>query len=85
MKVVSAETLKMVLSFRKFMFLLLPLFSCINLTEFENYFRSFADKYLGTMTMEQLDKYDHLINTIECDWDLFYWSTGRFSPLNFAI
>ncbi|VDL19120.1 unnamed protein product [Hymenolepis diminuta] len=41
---------------------------------------SFADKYLGTMTMEQLDKYDHLINTIECDWDLFYWSTGEKEP-----
>ncbi|VDO03949.1 unnamed protein product [Rodentolepis nana] len=38
---------------------------------------SFADKYLATMSMEQLDKYDHLINTPECDWDIFYWSTGE--------
>lgn len=29
------------------------------------------------MTKEQLETYDHLINTAECDWDLFYWSVGK--------
>ncbi|KAH9283059.1 Succinate dehydrogenase assembly factor 2, mitochondrial [Echinococcus granulosus] len=38
---------------------------------------SFADKHLGKMTEEQLKAYDHLINTPECDWDIFYWVVGE--------
>ena len=26
---------------------------------------------------EQLDQYDHLINTPSNDWQLYYWFTGR--------
>ncbi|KAL5110481.1 Succinate dehydrogenase assembly factor 2 mitochondrial [Taenia crassiceps] len=38
---------------------------------------SFADKHLCEMTEEQLRTYDHLINTPECDWDIFYWVVGE--------
>ncbi|VDK33321.1 unnamed protein product [Taenia asiatica] len=38
---------------------------------------SFADKHLSEMTEEQLKTYDHLINTPECDWDIFYWVVGE--------
>lgn len=38
---------------------------------------SFADRHLGEMTEEQLKVYDHLINTPECDWDIFYWIVGE--------
>ncbi|VDM34984.1 unnamed protein product [Hydatigera taeniaeformis] len=40
---------------------------------------SFADRHLGEMTEEQLKVYDHLINTPECDWDIFYWIVGENS------
>ena len=38
---------------------------------------SFADKHLSTFSPNQLDQYDHLINTPSNDWQLYYWITGR--------
>ena len=36
----------------------------------------FADKYLKTMTMEELDEYDKLLD--EADWDIYYWATKNY-------
>lgn len=33
----------------------------------------FAKKYLPSMSREQLDEYDNLLD--EQDWDIFYWAT----------
>ena len=38
---------------------------------------SFADKHLPGFSSDQLDLYDHLINTPSNDWQLYYWFTGR--------
>ena len=38
---------------------------------------SFAQDNLPTFTLEQLDMYDHLINQLENDWDLYYCMTGK--------
>ena len=38
---------------------------------------SFAERYLRLFNSEQLDQYDHLINTPSNDWQLYYWFTGR--------
>ncbi len=32
----------------------------------------FADKYLSTMTREELDEYDELLD--HSDWDIYYWA-----------
>lgn len=37
---------------------------------------TFADKYLKSMTAEQLKMYDQLINKPSNDWDIYYWATG---------
>lgn len=41
----------------------------------------FAAAYLKTMTPEELDEYDSLLN--ELDWDIYYWATRNYrtSPL----
>ncbi|KAI8088953.1 Flavinator of succinate dehydrogenase-domain-containing protein [Halteromyces radiatus] len=36
---------------------------------------TFAQKYLPTFTMQQLEEYDSLLD--EPDWDLFYWATFK--------
>ncbi|CCE65621.1 hypothetical protein TPHA_0M00460 [Tetrapisispora phaffii CBS 4417] len=36
----------------------------------------FAAKYLKTMTPQQLDEYDSLLN--ELDWDIYYWATKNY-------
>lgn len=36
---------------------------------------TFVSKYLNTMTPEQVTKYDHLINNVSNDWDIYYWAT----------
>ncbi|CDK24691.1 unnamed protein product [Kuraishia capsulata CBS 1993] len=37
---------------------------------------TFADKYLATMTAEELEEYDKLLD--EPDWDIYYWATRNF-------
>lgn len=45
---------------------------------------SFANKYLGDFTEEQLVLYDRLINLPSNDWDIFYWATEtRETPEEF--
>ncbi|ODV87370.1 hypothetical protein CANARDRAFT_174430 [[Candida] arabinofermentans NRRL YB-2248] len=36
----------------------------------------FADKYLPTMTYEELVEYDQLLD--EPDWDIYYWATKKY-------
>lgn len=36
---------------------------------------TFVSKFLSTMTPEQVTKYDHLINNVSNDWDIYYWAT----------
>ncbi|KAG2218560.1 hypothetical protein INT45_006321 [Circinella minor] len=36
---------------------------------------TFAQKYLKEFNMEQLEKYDKLLD--EPDWDIFYWATDK--------
>ncbi|KAI7870046.1 Flavinator of succinate dehydrogenase-domain-containing protein, partial [Spinellus fusiger] len=36
---------------------------------------TFANKYLGQFTMEQLVEFDKLMD--EPDWDIFYWATEK--------
>lgn len=38
---------------------------------------TFAAKYLRTMTAEQVEMYDTLINKPSNDWDIYYWATGN--------
>ncbi|KAI9252898.1 Flavinator of succinate dehydrogenase-domain-containing protein [Phascolomyces articulosus] len=38
---------------------------------------TFAQKYLKEFSMEQLEKYDKLLD--EPDWDIFYWATDKKS------
>ena len=38
---------------------------------------NFADRYLASMSNEDLDTYDQLINTPSNDWDIYYWATGK--------
>ncbi|KAK2853977.1 hypothetical protein Q5P01_006638 [Channa striata] len=35
----------------------------------------FAKQYLNTMTENQLQQYDRLINEPSNDWDIYYWAT----------
>lgn len=37
----------------------------------------FAKKYLDKFNDKQLNEYDHLINKVSNDWDLFYWAIGK--------
>ena len=37
---------------------------------------SFANKYLNSMTEEELALYDRLINLPSNDWEIYYWATG---------
>ncbi|XP_046911026.1 delta(3,5)-Delta(2,4)-dienoyl-CoA isomerase, mitochondrial isoform X1 [Dermatophagoides farinae] len=37
---------------------------------------TFAKKYLDSMSHEELELYDCLINTVSNDWDLYYWAIG---------
>ena len=37
---------------------------------------TFAGKYLDKMTEEELELYDHLINSPSNDWDIYKWATG---------
>ena len=37
----------------------------------------FANKYLDGFDARQLDEYDHLINKVSNDWDLYYWAVGK--------
>lgn len=36
---------------------------------------TFVSKFLNEMTPEQVTKYDHLINNVTNDWDIYYWAT----------
>lgn len=38
---------------------------------------TFADKYLNTMTEDQMDMYDKLINKPSNDWEIYYWAIGN--------
>lgn len=38
---------------------------------------TFAAKYLKTMTPDQIEQYDKLINKPSNDWDIYYWATGN--------
>lgn len=38
---------------------------------------TFAQKYLDGFNEEQTMQYDRLINTVDNDWDLFYWMIGK--------
>lgn len=37
---------------------------------------TFVSKYLNEMTQDQVTKYDHLINNVSNDWDIYYWATN---------
>lgn len=37
---------------------------------------SFAEKYLSTMAVEDLELFDKILNGPTNDWDLYYWITG---------
>ena len=37
---------------------------------------TFADKYLDTMSEQEMVLYDRLINLPTNDWDIYYWVTG---------
>lgn len=37
----------------------------------------FAKQYLNTMSENQLQQYDRLINEPSNDWDIYYWATGK--------
>lgn len=37
---------------------------------------TFVSKYLNEMTQGQVTKYDHLINNVSNDWDIYYWATN---------
>lgn len=37
---------------------------------------TFVSKFLNEMTPEQVTKYDHLINNVTNDWDIYYWATN---------
>lgn len=36
----------------------------------------FAKKHLHTLSMEQLDEFDLLLD--EADWDIYYWASGNY-------
>lgn len=38
---------------------------------------TFASKYLKTMSAEQVQQYDTLINKPSNDWDIYYWATNK--------
>lgn len=38
---------------------------------------TFAAKYLPSMTDQQVEMYDNLINIPSNDWDIYYWATGN--------
>jgi len=38
---------------------------------------TFAAEYLHTLTAQQLDSYDLLINKPGNEWQLYYWITGK--------
>ena len=37
----------------------------------------FAKKYLTGFDAQQLAEYDHLINKVSNEWDLYYWAVGK--------
>ena len=37
----------------------------------------YADARLNSMTMEELDEYDKLLD--EADWDIYYWATKNYT------
>ena len=37
----------------------------------------FAARYLDSMTPEELDEYDSLLD--ELDWDIYYWATRNYT------
>lgn len=39
---------------------------------------TFAKKFLSSMTVEQLELYDRLINKPSNDWDIYYWAIGKY-------
>ncbi|KAL9053226.1 MAG: hypothetical protein Q9162_004893 [Coniocarpon cinnabarinum] len=41
-------------------------------------FSTFADAFLGRMTVPQMQEYDRFLD--ENDWDLYYWATQQPSP-----
>ncbi|KAI0012596.1 DUF339-domain-containing protein [Xylariaceae sp. FL0662B] len=41
---------------------------------------TFADKYLSSMTREQMAEYDQFLD--ENDWDIYYWATQEPPPLS---
>ncbi|KAG4076529.1 hypothetical protein HA402_011345 [Bradysia odoriphaga] len=38
---------------------------------------TFASKFLKTMSAEQVQQYDTLINKPSNDWDIYYWATNK--------
>lgn len=44
-------------------------------------FSLFAKRYLNTMSENQLQQYDRLINEPSNDWDIYYWATGKRNGL----
>ncbi|EGD73432.1 hypothetical protein PTSG_05135 [Salpingoeca rosetta] len=38
---------------------------------------TYADQYLDTMTEQQLEEYDSILNDHDNEWDMFKWLTGK--------
>lgn len=38
---------------------------------------TFAQKYLNTMSPNELEMYDKMINTVSNEWDLYHWAVGK--------
>lgn len=38
---------------------------------------TFAAKFLNSMTEQQVEMYDTLINQVSNDWDIYYWATCK--------
>lgn len=38
---------------------------------------TFAHRYLDKFSDQELQQYDHLINSVSNDWDIFYWAVRK--------
>lgn len=64
----------------------IPTAKIINIKRINCYFSSlFAKQYLNTMTKNQLQQYDRLINEPSNDWDIYYWATGETVMVIFLL
>jgi len=41
---------------------------------------TFFSEQKDSLTRDQLDQFDRLINIAESDWDIYYWVTGKEAP-----